>query len=200
MKKKYEKQLDEQAAEYIDYAVEGASRMKKLILDLLMYSKFSSNREEFTPTDMNHVVQGVCRHFSEEIKTAEAELTISALPVIQAKTSLMGQLFEQLISNALKYRNGSKPVIEIGCSEKEEHFLFSIHDNGIGIDPKYSEKIFVLFQRLRSDHEAGEGTGVGLAISKKIIELHKGAIWVKSEQGKGSTFYFTIPKDQKPEA
>lgn len=198
LKKKYKKQLDQQAIEYINYAAEGASRMKKLILDLLEYSKFSSNREEYTQTDMNHVVQEVCGLFSEEIKAVEAKVIVSDLPVINAKTSLMGQLFEQLISNALRYHNGSKPVIEIGCDVKEEHFLFSIHDNGIGIDPKYSEKIFILFQRLRSDHEAGEGTGVGLAISKKIIELHRGTIWVNSEQGKGSTFYFTIPKEQKP--
>lgn len=196
LKKKYGTQLDEQAAEYINYAVENASRMKKLILDLLEYTQFSSNNEEFTRTEMNTVLQNVCKHFSNEIDQLQAELVIAQLPVIKAKTALMEQLFEKLISNALKYRNGCKPVIKIDCSEQGDHFLFSVNDNGIGIDPKYSEKIFILFQRLHADKNAYEGTGVGLAISKKIVELHRGAIWVKSEKGEGSTFYFTIPKEQ----
>lgn len=196
LKKKYETQLDEQAAEYINYAVENASRMKKLILDLLDYSQFSSNNEEFTRTEMNDVLRNVSKAFSKEIEQLEAKLIIAQLPVIKAKTSLMEQLFEKLISNALKYRNGCKPVIRIDCKEMKDHFLFSVNDNGIGIDPKYSEKIFILFQRLHADKNAYEGTGVGLAISKKIVELHRGAIWVKSGKGEGSTFYFTIPKEQ----
>ncbi len=196
LKKKYEKQLDGQAAEYINYAVENASRMKKLILDLLDYSQFSSNNEEFVQTAMNKVVQNVRVLFSKEIEDMKAELIVSEMPVIRAKTLLIQQLFENLVSNALKYRNGCKPVIKIDCKENDDHFLFSVNDNGIGIDPKYSDKIFVLFQRLHSDKEAYEGTGVGLAISKKIVDLHRGNIWVRSEKGEGSTFYFTIPKEQ----
>lgn len=197
LKKKYEKQLDEQAIEYINYAVESASRMKKLILDLLEYSQFSSNNEEFVQTAMNKVVKNVSILFSKEIEDLQAELIVSELPVIKAKTMLMQQLIENLVSNAIKYRNGCKPVIKIDCKENEDHFLFSVNDNGIGIDPKYSEKIFVLFQRLHSDKDAYEGTGVGLAISKKIVELHRGDIWVRSGKGEGSTFYFTIPKEQR---
>lgn len=198
LKKKYEKQLDEQASEYINYAVEGAARLKKLILDLLAYSKFSSNREEFAPTDMKNVVQNVCCVFSKETEAARGTITVSDLPVISAKTSLMLQLFENLIGNAIKYRSERKLLIEITCKEKDDHFLFNVSDNGIGIDPQYSDKIFILFQRLHNGGNAYEGTGVGLAISKKIIDLHHGTIWVTSEKGKGSTFSFTIPKEQKP--
>ena len=196
LKKKYGKQLDEQAAEYINYAVEGATRMKKLILDLLEYSKFSSNREAFTKTDMNSVLQDVSGKFSIEIADSRAELIIQKLPVINTKISLIKQLLENLIGNALKYRSTRSPVLRVGCKEEGDNFLFNVSDNGIGIDPKYSDKIFILFRRLHNDNDTYEGTGVGLAICKKIIELHRGNIWVESEQGNGSTFYFTIPKLQ----
>lgn len=198
LKKKYGKQLDEQAAEYINYAVEGAARMKKLILDLLEYSKFSSNREEFTETDMNSVLRDVSEKFSIEIVDSGAELIIQKLPIIHANTTLIKQLLENLIGNALKYHSTCKPVLKIDCKEEEDNFLFSVCDNGIGIDPKYSDKIFILFRRLHNDNDTYEGTGVGLAICKKIVELHRGTIWVESEQGEGSTFYFTIPKNSKP--
>lgn len=196
LKKKYEKQLDEQACEYINYAVEGAARMKKLILDLLEYSKFCNNKEGFAQTDMNKVLNEVSQQFVKEMKDADMELIIPDLPVISANTSLMKQLFENLIGNALKYRNGVKPIIKIDCREEEDNFLFSVNDNGIGIERKYWEKIFLLFQRIHNDNSSGEGTGVGLAICKKIVELHRGTIWVISEEGKGSTFYFTIAKKQ----
>ena len=196
LKKKYSNQLDEQAREYIDYAVDGANRIKKLILDLLEFSKVSSNREEFTPTDMNMVLQDVARMFSGELKDTGAALTIPELPTIHANTALMLQLFENLVGNAIKYRNGRQPLIQIDCQEKDDEFRFSVSDNGIGIDPEYSDKIFILFQRLHNNNETYDGTGVGLAICKKIVELHQGTIWVVSEKGKGSTFYFTIPKAQ----
>jgi len=196
LKKKYAKQLDEQAREYIDYAVDGANRIKKLILDLLEFSKVSSNREEFTPTDMNMVLRDVSLVFSGELKDTGAKLIIPELPTINVNTALMLQLFENLVGNALKYRNGRKPLIQIDCIEKDDEFRFSVRDNGIGIDPEYSDKIFILFQRLHNNNETYEGTGVGLAICKKIVELHRGTIWVISEKGKGSTFYFTISKTQ----
>lgn len=196
LKKKYGKQLDEQAAEYINYAVDGANRMKKLILDLLEYSKFSSNREKFKLTDMNAVLRYVSEKSSIEIADSGAELIIQDLPAIYANTSMINQLLENLIGNALKYRNARKPVLKIGCKEQEDHFLFHVSDNGIGIDLKYADKIFILFRRLHNDNDTYEGTGVGLAICKKIVELHRGKIWVESEQGEGSTFYFTIPKVQ----
>jgi len=196
LKIKYAKQLDKQANEYINYAVEGAARMKKLIFDLLQYSKFNGNKEGFDATDMNKVLKDATEHFSKDLRDTGAKLIVTPLPTIDANTSLMTQLFENLIGNALKYRNGNSPVIKIKYKEEKDHFLFSVSDNGIGIAPKYWEKIFLLFQRLHSDNGSGEGTGVGLAICKKIVGLHRGAIWVESEEGKGSTFYFTIAKDQ----
>jgi PAS domain S-box-containing protein len=196
LKKKYGKQLDEQANEYINYAVEGATRMKKLILDLLEYSKFSSNNEEFAPTDMNIVLRDVSRKFFKELKESGAEVIIPKLPVITANKSLMTQLFENLIGNALKYHSDSKPVLQIEYKEEGENYLFCVSDNGIGIDPKYADKIFILFRRLHGNSETYEGTGVGLAICKKIVELHRGNIWVESELGKGSKFYFTISAKQ----
>ena len=115
--------------------------------------------------------------------------------MIRANTLLMVQLFENLIGNALKFLGSRKPVIQISCKEEGDKYLFSIKDNGIGIDPEYTDKIFVLFQRLHQDNQTYKGTGVGLAICKKIIELHQGSIWVVAEPGKGSTFYFTIPME-----
>lgn len=196
LKRKYAKQLDEQAIDYINYAVQGANRIKKLILDLLEFSRVSSNREAFTTTDMNKVLEDASSVLCEELKVTGAELIIPALPTIHANTALMGQLFENLIDNALKYRGTRKPVIQIDCKEEADKFLFSVSDNGIGIDPEYSDKIFILFQRLHNNNEAFDGTGVGLTICKKIVELHRGNIWVISEKEKGSTFYFTIARQQ----
>lgn len=196
LKKKYEKQLDEQAGEYIHYAVEGARRMKKLILDLLEYSKFGANRQEFVPTDLNALLEQVSRTFSGPLKKNQAQLCIGKLPVIQTDSGLMLQLFENLVDNALKYRRDCSPVIEIGCQEEGDQYLFHVSDNGIGIGPDYTEKIFMLFQRLHAGNGSHGGTGVGLAICKKIVGLHRGRIWVNSEPGSGSTFYFTIPKTE----
>ncbi|MBC7875040.1 MAG: PAS domain S-box protein [Ferruginibacter sp.] len=200
LKKKYQHQLDEQANEYIDYAVEGATRIKKLILDLLEYSKVSSNRDEFSPTDLNIVLKDVACMFSKEVQDTGAELLIPDLPVIEANPLLMGQLFEQLIGNALKYRSDCKPVIKISCKEEKDNYLFSVLDNGIGINEQYAEKIFILFRRLHNNNTIYEGTGAGLAICKKIVELHQGTIGVKPGEEKGSTFYFTIPKATKSPA
>ena len=129
---------------------------------------------------------------AHEIKESNAEIVISELPLIYAKKKLVTILFENLIENSLKYRTTSNPFIQIKCSRDNENYLFSINDNGIGIDTRYAEKIFVLFKRLHNDNEKYEGTGLGLAICKKIVEMHRGNIWVESSEGKGSTFYFTI--------
>lgn len=196
LKRKYEKQLDEKALEYINYAAAGATRMKKLIEGLLEFSSCSNNREAFKAIDMNNVLQGAIAKFSKEIREKGAEVLVRELPVIHANSYLMTQLFENLISNALNYQSTLKPVIQINCKDEKDHFLFSVSDNGIGIDPDYFNKIFILFQRLHNNNETNEGVGAGLAICKKIAELHRGTIHVVSEQGKGSTFYITISKMQ----
>lgn len=195
LKNKYGKQLDEQAGEYINYAVNGANRMKSLIIDLQEFLTVNSNKEGNSETDMNEIVQNIILASADEIKSRGTEVIINKLPIVIANKTLIEQLVQNLINNALKYSKPEKPVILIDCDEKDAHFLFSVKDNGIGIEPKYTEKIFVLFQRLHTANESYKGTGVGLAICKKIVERHGGSIWVESKQGKGSTFYFTIAKN-----
>ncbi len=186
--------LDAQSRQYIDFAVDGAERMKVLIRDLLAYSRVGSKTEEFTAVDLNIVLQHVQQDLSERISETAASIHVDPLPVVHARQPLVNQLWQNLLANALKYCK-VKPDISIGYSDEPGCFVFHIKDNGIGIDPRYFEKIFIIFQRLhnRSDYS---GTGIGLAISKKIVELHGGKIWVESAPGKGSTFYFTIPKIQ----
>lgn len=196
LKKKYDSQLDEQASEYIDYAVDGSRRIKKLILDLLEYSKFSIDRDGFKVLDAGKVIEDVKHSLYSLLKQHHAIIDVKPLPVIYADPSLLHQLFKNLLTNSIKYRGESTPKISIDCIAQGDNYLFSVSDNGIGIDPGYSEKIFDLFQRLHKN-EAFEGTGVGLAICEKIIRLHRGSIWVESMPGKGSTFYFTIPQKQQ---
>ena len=196
LKKKYDSQLDEQASEYIDYAVDGSRRIKKLILDLLEYSKFSIDRDGFKVLDAGKLIEDVKHSLCSLLKQHHAIIDVKPLPVIYADPSLLHQLFKNLLTNSIKYRGESTPKISIDCIAQGDNYLFSVSDNGIGIDPGYSEKIFDLFQRLHKN-EAFEGTGVGLAICEKIIRLHRGSIWVESIPGKGSTFYFTIPQKQQ---
>ena len=196
LKKKYDSQLDEQASEYINYAVDGSRRIKKLILDLLEYSKFSIDRDGFKVLDAGKVIEDVKDSLCSFLKQHNAIIDVKPLPVIYADPSLLHQLFKNLLTNSIKYRGESTPKISIDCIAQGDNYLFSVSDNGIGIDPGYSEKIFNLFQRLHKN-EAFEGTGVGLAICEKIIRLHRGSIWVESMPGKGSTFYFTIPQKQQ---
>lgn len=196
LKKKYDSQLDEQASEYINYAVDGSRRIKKLILDLLEYSKFSIDRDGFKVLDAGKLIEDVKHSLCSLLKQHHAIIDVKPLPVIYADPSLLHQLFKNLLTNSIKYRGESTPKISIDCIAQGDNYLFSVSDNGIGIDPGYSEKIFNLFQRLHKN-EAFEGTGVGLAICEKIIRLHRGSIWVESMPGKGSTFYFTIPQKQQ---
>lgn len=196
LKKKYDSQLDEQASEYINYAVDGSRRIKKLILDLLEYSKFSIDRDGFKLLDPGKVIEDVKHSLCSLLKQHHAIIDVKPLPVIYADPSLLHQLFKNLLTNSVKYRGESTPQISIDCITQGDDYLFSVSDNGIGIDPGYSEKIFDLFQRLHKN-EAFEGTGVGLAICEKIIRLHRGSIWVESMPGKGSTFCFTIPQKQQ---
>jgi len=187
-------QLDETSKEYLHFAVDGAERMKALIQALLQYSRVGINKEEFSATDLTEVMQYISRVLEEDIKKNEAVITINPMPVIMANKTLITQLFANMISNALKYHDGKDPKIEVGYTEEQDKYIFYVKDNGIGIDPKFFDKIFIIFQRLHSKSEYS-GTGIGLAICKKIVETHKGKIWIESEEGKGSTFYFSIPKN-----
>lgn len=192
-KKKYEDQIDETAEQYIHFAMDGADRMKKLIMDLLEYSRVGSNKDDLAQIDTNALVHDVVNVFMASIDELKATVAVDPLPALLANRTQLFQLFQNLLGNALKY-HGQEPVyIHIGGKEEKDHFVFFVKDNGIGIKPVFFEKIFVLFQRLHHKNEYS-GTGIGLAICKKIVERHGGRIWVESEPGKGSCFYFTISK------
>jgi len=193
-KKKYEDQIDETAEQYIHFAMDGADRMKKLIMDLLEYSRVGSNKGNFEPVDPTLVVNEVINVFMGRIEEMKATVKVGELPAtITANRIQLFQLFQNLVGNALKYHSGESPLIEINGTEEDSHYLFSVKDNGIGIKPIFFEKIFVLFQRLHHKNEYS-GTGIGLSVCKKIVERHGGKIWVTSEPGHGSCFYFTISK------
>lgn len=192
LKKKYDASLDAEAHQYIDIAVDGAERMKQLIMDLLDYSRVGFVTEKFEQVDMNEVVQKALHYMQEQVRALNATVKVDSLPTITGIGTQLGQVIQNLISNALKYSNQS-PVVYITCKEETENWQFSVQDNGIGIDSRFFEKIFVIFQRLHTQSEK-RGTGIGLAICKKIIEGHGGKIWVESQAGAGSTFHFTIAK------
>ena len=193
LKKNYQPLLDEKGHRFINFAVDGAERMKQLIMDLLEFSRVGTNKEEFVITDMNAVFKQVAGLFSKQDEEPSAIITSSGLPVITANPSQMAQLLQNLIGNAVKYRGAATPVIHVGCEEQGTHYLFSVSDNGIGIEQEHFDRIFILFQRLHLKNEY-TGTGIGLTICKKIVERHGGIIWVTSKPGKGSTFFFTILK------
>lgn len=192
--KKYRSLLDETGRQYIRYAVNGAERMKQLIRNLLQYSRLGSAPEEIGDTDMNEVLKQVTDTLKSRIEKLQASIEAGALPILYyTRKSQMIQLIQNLVSNALKYHGKEKPLVKITARDEGDKWLFTISDNGIGIDPRYNEKIFVIFQRLHNNNEY-TGTGIGLSTCKKIVELHGGKIWVESEPGNGSTFYFSISK------
>jgi signal transduction histidine kinase len=193
LKKRYEEKLDETADQYIAFAVDGAERMKTLIMDLLDYSRVGSNTEPNENVDLHLLIDEIKNLLSKSIDEVKANITIDHLPIVKGNRTQLLQLFQNLISNAIKYHKEGVPRIEIHYTEQEEDHLFEIKDNGIGIDPAFHEKIFVIFHRLHSRSEY-TGTGIGLAICKKIVERHNGKIWLKSALGKGSSFFFTLSK------
>ena len=194
LEKKYKDHLDEKANQYIHFATDGAVRMRKIILDLLEYSQVGKKHFEFEEIDMNELVSETVHLKQTIIEETGATIHYEKLPVIFGRRTPVHQVLHNLISNALKYhKTGIKPVVIISSEDILTHWKFSVSDNGIGIDPMFFDKIFVLFQRLHNKDEYS-GTGIGLAICKKIIDQHLGKIWVVSEAGKGSTFYFTINK------
>lgn len=192
--KKYGELLDERAKQYIYYAVDGAQRMRQIILDLLEYSRVGRNEEEKELVDTSKVVEEICMLYRKTIDDTQAQITADNLPVIYSHRAPMLQVFQNLIGNALKYSKPDiYPEVTITCNETYSDWTFQVADNGIGMDVEYHEKIFEIFQRLHAKDEYG-GTGMGLAIVKKIIEGMDGHLWVESATGQGSTFYFSIPK------
>jgi PAS domain S-box-containing protein len=190
--KVYKDKLDEKALEYIKYATEGAKRMDDLLLGLLNYSRIQTQGKEFRPIPAQAALRTALTNLQKSISDNEAVITNDELPTVKADGIQLTQLLQNLITNAIKFRGKKKPEIHVGCQKKETGWQFTIRDNGIGIDPQFNERIFVIFQRLHT-RDKYPGYGIGLSICKRIVERHGGRIWVESQPGKGSTFFFTIP-------
>ncbi|SLM29678.1 putative Integral membrane sensor signal transduction histidine kinase [Desulfamplus magnetovallimortis] len=195
LESRYTGQLDEKGRQYIKRSVNAGHRMQSLIQDLLALSRINTKDNPFESMDLNDVVTMVLNRLEKQIQEKAGIITADRLPNLEADATQIHTLFQNLISNALKYNERSEPAISIGCKEQENDYCFFIKDNGIGIESKFYERIFVVFQRLHSRQEYS-GTGVGLTLCKKIVERHGGYIWVESEKDHGSTFFFTLPKER----
>ncbi len=193
LEQRYKGKLDEDAEEFIGYAVEGINHIHRLINDLLKYSTVGRHNKSFEPIDCTKVIEYTVNNLNAAIEESGAVITHDPLPTIMADGLEFAQLSQNLISNAIKFHGDEPPSIHISAEQKENEWVFSVCDNGIGIDPEFTDRIFTIFRRLHRRNEY-PGTGIGLAMCKKIVERHGGRIWVESEPGKGSIFYFTIPK------
>jgi signal transduction histidine kinase len=191
IQKKFNGSIDKDMEKYMDYVVGAGYRMRELIMGLLEYSRADREEKPFTEVNCEEIFKAVIANLHRSIEENKAVIQCDKLPVIKASYMQMIQLFQNLMSNAIKFKKGTVPQVKISYKKIEGHHLFSIGDNGIGIEPEYRDKIFEMFKRL---HPIGEymGVGIGLAICKKIVERHKGKIWVDSIPNNGSTFYFTI--------
>jgi light-regulated signal transduction histidine kinase (bacteriophytochrome) len=194
LNRRYANSLDESAKKYIKGACDGAQRMQTLINDLLNFARVETRAKQFTDTDTNEVVALVLRDLKTSIEESHAKVDCLPLPQVLADPTQLAQVFQNLISNAVKFKSDRDPAIEISSKtlEGSNKVQFCVRDNGIGISPKDSKRIFEMFQRLHSSTEY-PGTGIGLAICKRIVDRHGGELWVQSEPGQGSAFYFTIP-------
>lgn len=191
---RYKNKLDAEALEFIDFSVKGAKRMQQLILDLLNYSRISSVHKPFVQIDTNELVQSVIKGLDSTIKNNKAKIEIGKLPAITGEPNQLYQLLQNLVDNALKFSKETAPLVKINATDDEDYWEFTVSDNGIGIKDEYKDKIFQIFQRLHTTNEY-PGTGVGLAICKKVVQLHGGKIWFVSKPGEGTTFHFTISKN-----
>lgn len=192
LSERYRDKLDDEARKFIDYASEGALRMQVLVQDLLAFSRVGRADVAQVSVDCNAVMQEVLQTLSSAIEESGAAVTFGALPAVWGDRTQMVQLFQNLVGNAIKFRGQEAPVISVLAEEADPYWLFSVSDNGIGIDSESAEQIFAVFQRLHARTEY-PGSGIGLAICKKIVERGGGRIWVESQPGSGSTFKFTMP-------
>ena len=199
LEKRYKEKLDKTADEYINFIVDGAARMQRLIDDILLYSRVSTRAKPFEPVEMENILMTVLSNLSVAIDEAKADITSDLLPAINADTSQMGQVLQNLIANAIKFsKPGERPAVHISARKENKEWVFSVKDNGIGIDPELFGRLFVLFQRLHTQDQY-PGTGIGLAVTKKIVERHGGRIWIDSKPGEGATFFFSIPAELRIE-
>jgi signal transduction histidine kinase len=192
LQRRYGGQLDERADQYIEFAVDGAKRMQGLINDLLAFSRVGRITREQTTIDLNEIVRQIVDSFSERIEETRALVVAEDLPSVRGEATLLSAVFQNLISNALKFRGESDPVVNIEAVRDGDLWRFSVHDNGIGIEPEYADRIFIIFQRLHPK-DAYPGTGIGLAMCRKIVEYHGGTIWLNTDVDSGTSFEFTLP-------
>lgn len=192
LEKRYKDKLDQDATTFIGFAVDGAVRMQNLINDLLTYSRVGSKGAPFQPVDCAQVMEMVLHALQVNITDSQGQVSVDRLPVVMGDAMQLTQLFQNLLANALKFRGESPPCVHVSAERNGACWVFSVADNGIGIAPEYFNRIFVMFQRLHG-RRAYSGTGIGLAICKKIVERHGGSIWVESMPGEGANFKFTIP-------
>jgi len=193
LERRYKGKLDSDADEFIGYAVDGVNRMQRMIQDLLRYSRIGTRGNPFKLTDCEAILDQVITHLQVAVDESGAVVTHDPLPSVMADASQLVQLFQNLIDNSIKFCGEEPPRIHVSAEKKRGEWVFSVRDNGIGIAPEYFERIFRVFQRLHTVEEYS-GTGIGLAICRKVVERHGGRIWVESQPGEGSTFYFMIPK------
>ena len=193
LERKYKGKLDAKADKYIHFSVDGATRMQNLIDDILDFSRVTTRAKKLKLTDLEPIYKEVLSNLEVSIDENKAIISHDPLPVVMADKTQISQVFQNLINNAIKFRSKDQPKINISVKKEDNQWIFAVQDNGIGINPKHSDRIFEVFKRLHKKREYS-GTGIGLAICKKIIERHGGHIWVESELGKGSIFYFTLPK------
>ena len=194
LNKRYSPRFDDDAKEFMAFVVDGASRMKQLINDLLAYSRVGTKRKLPEPTDSQAILDKALLNLGIAVKESSATVTADPLPAIMADPVQLGQLFQNLIGNAIKFHGKEPPCVHISAERHGNEWVFSVRDNGIGIDPQHFDRIFMIFQRLHARQEYS-GTGIGLAVCKKIVENMGGRIWLDSEPGKGTTFFFTAPED-----
>jgi len=200
LKRRFHGKLGNDADEYIDFITTNVSRMYALLHEVLMFSKLDNEEIELEWVDLNYVVNTVQETLKGKIMEQKVQLTSTNLPMLKIHHSHMTQLFQNIISNSIKYNDKEHPTVEIGHTiGKEDEFVFYIRDNGIGIDMEFKDRVFEIFKRLHGKNEY-EGTGVGLAICKKIVNQYGGRIWVESETGEGATFYFTLPTIERMDA
>jgi light-regulated signal transduction histidine kinase (bacteriophytochrome) len=189
LQRRYKDKLDDRADELITHAVEGASRMQNLINDLLAYSRVGTRGKPFSPVDCNQLVADTLRSLQISIRESSAQVEVKDLPTVMADRGQLEQVFQNLIANAIKFRGEAVPEVLIDARKTDGDWLFAVRDNGIGIEPQYFERIFVMFQRLHTRTEYS-GTGIGLAICKKVVERHGGQIWIESGKRPGDYFLF----------
>ncbi|QLG29837.1 histidine kinase (plasmid) [Halorarum halophilum] len=198
LKSRYRDELDRDAEEFIDFATDGADRMRAMIQSLLEYSRVTTDGEPLEPTDAEDVLEDVLNDLALRIEETEATVTTDELPTVTADPAQLAQVFRNLLLNALKYSGDEPPQVHVTVDRLADTWRFSVADEGIGIDPKYHDRTFTVFKQLHAAENPSEteAAGIGLALCERIVERHGGEIWVESDPGEGATFYFTLPRSE----